>query len=506
MTKKTSRIKGWLPLFVAVLSIFHLFAKKTDELDLDHLYKMAQFSRIAAILKNTAFETLSPHNKFLYIECLARTAKRSEAESLLHKIMADKALCCQAHVTAGIVCTSRGQFVEAEYHFNQALHLDPESPMAKIAMMMLDLYLQKYLEAQEMYEEFMKGNSEWEESYLSHLLGVEVYGTVGDIAKIAELYKVQANKFKKLDKNHHQKFQKNFRLYRKEYKQKAFQSETTSNKVALPFIELTNKDSYAAIPLRIKDKLYKVLLDTGNRVGWTIHSRELEKRLKSRLGGTVLTQIGAEEGILHGHLLLTKRVDFRDLTLQHLPGMYVPKPHPDYPEANLNPLFIKDHVVTLDFMNKEMILRTQERFHNDLMRVTAQSAKVVTLPCYGYEQAFIPVVVNNTHEALAMIETGAEDITINLDFARWHRLSLEPAIKYLPTGKELPYHKTTFQMSFGHFIMQRRAAVVWPLERLADPITGLTPDILLGPDLFMGRFVLTFDPYEKIILITEFSF
>jgi tetratricopeptide (TPR) repeat protein len=491
---------------IVVFSLLHLYANKTDKMDLDHLYKMAQFSRIVAHLKISGFENLSSQEKFLYIECLARNGQGSEAERLLQNTRADKALSCLAYVTAGIVHTSLGHFKKAECHLKQALLLDPEYPRAQMAMTMLELYLQKYQEALKRHEEFLKGNPDWAKSYFSHLLGIEVYGAVGDIAKIADLYEIQAHKFKNLDNKQHQNFRKNSQLYRKEYKNKAFQSKTKSNKISLPFVKLTNKDRYAAISLQIKDKPYKVLLDTGNRVGWTIHSRELEKQLRHRPGGSVLTRIGAEEGMLHGHLLLTKQIDFRDLRLQHVPGMYVPKPHPDYPEANLNPLFIKDRVVTLDFINKEMILRTKARFQDDFNPVISQSGKYVILPWYGYEQAFIPVVVNSTHTALAMIETGAEDITVNLDFARSHHCSLEPAIKYLPTGKEFLYHKTPFLMDIGHFSIHRKKTDVWSLERLADSITGLLPDILLGPDLFKERFVLTFDPYEKIILITELSF
>jgi tetratricopeptide (TPR) repeat protein len=503
MTKKTSPHKVLLALLIAVFSLFHLFAKKMDESDLDFLYKMAQFSRIAAILEGSGFESLTLQDKLLYIECLAKSAQRNEAAKLFQETMADHALSCQTHTTAGIVHTSRGQFVEAEDHLKKALALDPECPKAWMAMMTLELYMQNHEEARNIYEEIKKRNPEWAESYLFHLLGIEVYGALGDIAKIAELHELQADKIKKFDKKQHLNFQKTFRLYRKESKKKAFQSQTATDKVNLPFVELTNKDSYAAIPLKIKDKLYKVLLDTGNRAGWTIHSRELEKGLKHRLGGTVLTQIGGEEGMLHGDLLLTKRVAFQDFTLNHLPGMYIPKPHPDYPDANLNPLFIKDRVVTLDFRNKELILRTKEWFQEDLALASAQPEKTAKLPWYGYEQAFIPVLVNKTHEALAMIETGAEDITVNLDFARWHGLDLKPAVRYLSTGKEFPYHSTSCLVSIGQFRMQREAADVWFFHKLPDPITGLMPDILLGPNLFKDRFVLTFDPYQKIILISE---
>ena len=506
MVRKKSRNTLWLPVFITVFSFPLLLAKKTDSQELDRLYKMAQFSRIASIMKNSDYKTLSLEEKFLYIECLARSAQRNEAKRLLQETETDDAGSIQALVTSGIVHVSCGQFVKAEYHLRQALQQDPGCPKVLMALSMLELYLQKYQAARKTHEEFLEGNPEWEESYLSHLLGLEVYGAAGDIAKIAGLYKIQAKKFKKLDNDQHQNFRKNARLYRKKSQKGVFQSKTATNRVVLPFVELANRAGFAAVSLEIKDEQYKVLLDTGNRVGWTIHSREMEKRLKHKPGGTVLTQIGVQEGKLHGHHLFTKQIKFRDLMLRQLPGLYVPKPRLDYPEANLNPLYIKDRIVTLDFINKEMILRSKERFHDDFAQVSAPTDKAVTLPWYGYEQAFIPVLVNNELTALAMIETGAEDITVNLDFARRHRLSLEPEVKYLPTGKEFLYHKAPIRIQIGPFKSQRRAADVWLLDSLADPITGIMPDILLGPDFFKDRFVLTFDPYQKSILLTEFSF
>lgn len=505
MAQKKSRGQCWLPLIFALFALLPIFAKEQEKRNLDQLYKMAQFPQIAAILKNARYETLTAQDKFLYIECLARSTQRKEAERLLQNVLTDQTPSSPAHTAAGIVYTSCGQFRKAKHHLEQALFLDPENSKAKMTQMMLELYLREYRKAQKTHGEFKESASEWAESYLFHLLGIEVYGAVGDFPKIAELYKIQADKFKKADPKQHQNFQTNSRLYKKESGKIAFLSETTSDKVSLPFFSLAENDSFATISLKFKGIQYKVLLDTGNRAGWTIHSRELEKRLKHRSGGTVLTQIGAEDSMLHGHLLLTKQIDFRDFTLHSLPGMYVPKPHPEYPDANLNPLFIKDRVVTLDFIQKRMILRTEKRFNKDLNQASPKMEKAVTLPWYGYEQALAPIVVNNKHKALALIETGAEDITVNLDFARWHKLVLEPAIKYLPTGNEFSYHKTPLLMSIGHFQLQRQEVDVWFLERMADSLTGFMPDVLLGPGLFWERFALTFDPYKKTILITEFS-
>jgi tetratricopeptide (TPR) repeat protein len=501
-----SPLKAHLTLFIAVFSLFCLSAKKADEGDLDRFYRMGQFSRIVAILENREVHSLPSQDKWFYIECLARSTQRYAAEKLLRENMTGQDSSCQALTTAGIVRTACGQFLKAKDLFAQALELDPECPKAWMAKMMLELYLQNYDEAREIHERIKKKNAEWAESYLFHLSGIEIYGAEGDLSKIAGLYKLQADKLKKIDKKQYRNYRNNFRLFRNGSEKKAFQILTTANRVALPFIEKSSKDSYAVIPLRIYDREFKVLLDTGNRAGWTIHSPELKKRLKQRTGAAVLTQIGAEEEMLHGSLLLTKRLEFRDFTLNRLPGMYIPKPNRDYPDANMNPLFIKDRVISLDFRHKELILRTEERFWQDLERVSGHSDKAVKLPWYGYEQAFIPVAVNSTHEALAMIETGAEDVTVNLDFARSHGLDLKPAIRYLSTGKEFPYHNTSSLISIGQFRLRRQAADVWFFNRAADVITGLMPDVLLGPKLFEGKFVLTFDPFQKIILISDFSF
>ena len=47
-----------------------------------------------------------------------------------------------------------------------------KSPKVLMALSMLELYLQKYQAARKTHEEFLEGNPEWEESYLSHLLGL----------------------------------------------------------------------------------------------------------------------------------------------------------------------------------------------------------------------------------------------------------------------------------------------------------------------------------------------
>ena len=503
-TNERNKIQGLF--FLALSPFLILFANISDKKDFDHLYKMGQFSSCVTILDRSGFANLSIQDKFTYIECLARSARRGEAEKLLLKTMKDSAPSCLSHATSAIVCTSLGRFAEAERFLEQAFRTDPECQKARAALMQLELYTQNSRQAQKTFEESVKGDSDWGEGPFTHLLGMEVYGAVGNMGKIAELYEDLADRYRKLDDRMYQNFRKNSRIYRRQGGRLAFQAQSNGDRVTLPFVEQAGTWNCPAVSLKIDDILYTVLLDTGNRAGWTIHSRELEKKLKNRSGGTVLTQIGAEEEMIHGHYLLTKQIHFRNFALQHVPGIFVPKPSPDYPDANMNPLFIKDRVVTMDFIHNELILRSRDRFLDDLQRASSQAKKPLSLPWYGYEQAFLPVRINDEHRALAMIETGAEDITLNLDFARRTRLVLEPAVKYLRTGKEFLFHITPIQMQIGRFRILREETQVWSLEKMADPLSGLMPDVLLGPDFFKERFVLTFDPYRRIILIGEISF
>jgi hypothetical protein len=194
------------------------------------------------------------------------------------------------------------------------------------------------------------------------------------------------------------------------------------------------------------------------------------------------------------------------IALINLAGMYVPKPHPSYPDANLNPLFIKDRVITLDFIKEVLILRSDERFQNDLDGILARSKHPLILPWYGYEEAFIPVTINGSWKALAMLETGAEDITLSLDFAKRHQMPLEPAEKYLASGKQSLFHRTPLTLSLGPLMFEKPSAEVWPLGQLTNSITGFAPDVILGPDFFKKGWAISFDSFEHRVILSNYTY
>jgi tetratricopeptide (TPR) repeat protein len=486
--------------------IINTFPAQKPSTEIEQLYKEAQFSRIIDILEEKDFNALSSSEKLHLIECLARTSQRNKAQVLLNKIWDNLPLSCEAHATAAIVSLSNGHFTLAEHSIEKALMMNPECPKALMTKMMLLLHLQQYRDALTLYEEFGKKYPLWSDTYLLYLMGIEVYGAAGNLAKIAELYSKKARGLKEENRERSADLHKNSQIYRKASKKRVYMIKSSSDKMVLPFVRTSNEVSYVKICLEIKEKKFNIILDTGNTVGWLIHSRELNTLLKSKQGGASLIQIAGEEGLLHGRHIYTEQVDLGAFSIHHLPGMYVPKPHPSYPEANLNPIFIKDHVVTLDFQADQFIIRSKSKFQEDLEHIVEHPENMTILPWYGYEQPLIPVIVGESQQALVLVETGAEDISLRLEFAQKSQMPLESADRYLATGKKYSHQKTNVKVSLGPYLFERTEAEVWPLDGFADPLMGLAPDIIIGPKAFKDKFVISFDPFEKKIILTHRSF
>lgn len=506
MGKKISFNRICLPLSVFFLLVF-INANQKEELDLTKAYWEANFSLVVDYFQKKDFKELSLQEKLLYIECLARTARSQVAEEKLSQVLGDHLLSSDVLATAGIVYFSMGRLKETEEFIDKALRLDPDHQKASLAKIMLLLYLQQHREAEALYKEFVRKYRLLADTFFVYLVGAELYIASRNLKKISRLYKRRANKLRRSEKRTYENLKKNSRLFRKASWAKTFYVITSKDKVVVPFAESLKQGQFAVLSLEIKDKNFKVLLDTGNEVGWIIHSSELNKSLNSKKGGITLIQIGTEEGFLHGTYIYSKRLDFGKFSINHLTGTYIPKPHQRYHEANFNPSFIRNRVVTLDYIGEKLILRTKERFDQDLnSAATSQSGHFTKLPWFGYKLSFIPVLVSGKADALAMIETGAADITLRLDFARKLRLNLEPAVKYVSTGKEFRYHKSSIKISAGPFQFTRGAAEVWPLDRFFNRITGLAPDVIIGPSALKGRLVLSFDPFDKKIILADTSY
>ncbi len=505
--KKTAFHKIWLCLSASffILHLSHVSQKENP--DLLNLYMKAEFPLIVDYLKKKDFKALSLSEKLLLVECMARTAQGARAEEKLNEILADYPPSSESLTTAGIVNFSNGKLKEAKKYIDTALLLDSDCKKASLAKIMLLLYFQRYQEAQALYEEFSKKHPGWAKSYLFYLIGVEVYSASRNPVKMSLLYKRKANQYKNEDKRAHENLKKNANFFQKASQGQTFQVITQLDNVVIPFKESLDQSRYATVLIRIKDKEFKVLLDTGNSVGWIIHSRDLNELLQSRRGGRLLTQIGTQSGLFYGHHIYCDYVDLGDVKIDHVFGAFVPKPHPSFHDANLNPAFIRDRVVTLDFIRETLVIRTKEKFARDLSSaISGQFKHFTTLPWYGYEHAYIPVIAEGEKNVLAMIETGAEDIALRLDFARKYHLPLKPEVKYLATGEIIHYFKTPLKITAGGFHFNRNAADVWPLDRFYDRITGLSPTVFVGPTALKGKLTVSLDPWEKTIVLADIPF
>lgn len=335
-----------------------------------------------------------------------------------------------------------------------------------------------------------------------YLLGIEVYSAARNLRKLSILYKKRAEKFKKRDKTHSRSLISSSNLLRGAAKKPLFSVEGNSEKIAVPFAADPQDAHQNTIFLTKKGKKYRVLLDTANSAGWIIHNSELRELLKSKKGGRVLAEIGTEMGVMDGYLIHSKEVDFGNFKIDNMIGLYVPKPRPDFYDANLNPAFIRNRVVTIDYIKKRVILRTKERFERDLNSL--QSKNHFKFPWYGYRYTYIPLSIEGK-SGLALIETGAEDIAIKLDFARQLLLPLKQNTKYLADGKTSQYHETQINVLMGKYLIERKAAEVWPFDRFYNRISGLSADIIIGPMAFIDNFALSFDPFDKKIVLSGIS-
>jgi len=507
MEKKATIPKIWLCFFPILVLILSAQPSQKEDFDLPSLYSEAKFPLIAEYLNNKDYETLTHSEKLLLVECMARTAQGDEAEEKLNKILADYPPSSETFFTAGIVYFSKGRLHEASKYLDEALRLDPDCHKASLAKVMLHLYFQQYSEAQAMYEELARKYPEFAKSYLFHLVGIEVYNASRNPMKISELHQKKADEYEEKDKKLGENYQKTARLFRKASRAQTYQLKTQRSMVAMPFAESLDQTPYVTVLLRIKDKNFKIILDTGNSAGWMVHSRELNKLLHSKGGGRLMAQIGTQAGLLYGHYIYCDQVDFGAVKIDHLVGGYVPKPNATFHDATLNPVFLRNRVMTLDFIEEKLIIRTKERFNKDLNSAAFdQSEHFTELPWYGYEHVFIPVSAEGEKPVIAMIETGAEDIALRLNFARKHRLPLEPKLKYLGTGEIVHYFKTPVKISAGDFHFNRNAADVWPLDRFYDRITGFAPDVIIGPSALKERFSLSFNPFEKKIVLADISY
>lgn len=506
---KNVKLKEKKRSITIVLMILILFVnlpgkEKKENLDLEKLYWNAKFFDIVEFFKNRDYKALSLKEKLLYIECLGKTGQGSLALDKINPLLCDHPSESEVLATAGIVFLSVGRLVNAKSYIDRSILVDGKLKKALITKVMLLLYFQEYKKAEILYEDIFKKNRQMESRYLFYLIGVELFKARRNPLKLYKLYKNYAKKNKRGNKSYSRNLKLNYKLFKKTGKGELFDIETESDFVSVPFSGKAIDFRENTINLQIKGKTFKVLIDTGNSIGWMLNNRELKELLNPVKGGRILTRIGTVTGILDGYYVYLNSVDFGCFKINNLIGVFVPKPRAHFYDAILNPIFIRDRVVTVDFEKKQFILRTKGKFDRDIASIVLSKGEdICKLPWYGYKKAFVPAYADENIKGLAEIETGAEDIALRLPFARELNTTLNPKIRYLSTGKIRRYHMVSVLISLGKFRFPRNSAEVWPLEKFTNPITGLAPDIIIGPIALYGKYSVSFDPFDKKIVLEK---
>ncbi|UCH97591.1 MAG: hypothetical protein JSV88_12290 [Candidatus Aminicenantes bacterium] len=488
-------------VFVVIFSMGSPFMwGEVSDINVDRLYLDAGFPRIVEHFEKKDYQKLSLKEKLFFIESLARTSGGFQAKEKLEPLLSVHSSDPGVLATGGAVYLSLGELERARTYIDRALTLRPGFNRAIISRSLLLLYYREFNEARKWYEKLLSLDKEWSGSEFVFLVGIDVYRACADPKKLSELYKTHAQKVKKTNKRYYESLKANSRMHKRAGGNRFFQVETGSDRIAVPFVLGKKTLRLNTIPLTVKGKIFKVLLDTGNATGWLVHSRELNELLKPKTGGRTKARIGTESGMLDGYRQYYRTIDFNFFKLHHVNGIYVPKPHPDFPDANLNPSCITDRVVTIDFVKRELVLQTKEKFESCLSAQPRES--ISRFVWYGYKFPSILVKVRGK-QGLAMVETGAEDIALKLDFLQGLQLQLVPRTKYLANGQVFKYHHAAVVLSIGNFLFKRKAAEVWPLNRFYNRITGVSPDVVIGPKAFEGEFTVSFDSFDKQIILSK---
>ncbi len=493
--------RTFIVLFVWIFTAyFNVLPGQGETKSIDQLYLDVQFPELVRYFEKKDYQKLSLEEKLLFIESLARTGKGLEAKVKLAPLLTSHSFEPGGLACAGAVYLSLGELDRAATYVDKVLTLKPGFGKAVISRILLLLYQRKFADAKVLYEKLLKEDKEIPGSEFVFLIGVDVFRACGEPQQLNTLYKTRAQKVKKTKKSRYDSLKANSRMCKQAGNNTMFQVETAADNVIVPFAQGEKALRLNTISITIKNKTFNVLLDTGNGAGWLVHSRELNELLKPKTGGRTLTRIGTESGMLDGDQQYYKTVDFSTFKIHHVNGIYVPKPHPGFPDANLNPSCIRDRVVTIDFVRKELVLQTKEKFEKYLSTQSEESFSRLTW--YGYKYPTVMVEVKGK-QGLAMIETGAEDIAFKLDFVQGLPLPLIPKVKYLANGQVFNYHHAAIALNVGRFLFGRQAAEVWPLNRFYDRISGVSPDVVIGPGALAGEFSVSFDPFDQQIILLK---
>lgn len=465
---------------------------------LDSLYLESEFQQIMDSLTTDDRDSLSVHDRLLLIESLSRIGRGYDALQFLNDLMRDNEHDSRLLTAAAIAHQSIGRFHEAMVFADSAVLLNPKSTDALLTKATLHLNLRQLDSAGSSLEKAIDIDSALFESKLHSDIAAYVFTACGDADALGDLYRKQAEFYERTGRStdaHAARM--NYLMYAEVDDGDLFTTEADSDIVVLPLMRLYEDHSHRYVPLTVNGATYKVLIDTGNRLGWTVHDGSLEQLLVSKQGGAFTTSSAIMRRNIPGRYVLSDCIDFGEFRITNAIGVSFRKLRSDFPDAILNPVFIRDRVVTIDFLSDRLIFRTKARFDRDIL---ADSAKpLIRVPYFGYRWPYIPVTVNGKHEGIAMIETGSAASWLRQGFVEANGISVEQDSTTDHRDSQ-NYPVTRASISVGDSLIADGTIRVSSM-RYCDPVTGLVESVLIHAGVFDHRYCLTFDPFDNQVIL-----
>jgi hypothetical protein len=461
---------------------------------LDSLYFEAEFALIVSELGELPWDGLTADQQMLLLECQARTGNGYTALRKLEEIRIGHRNSAAWDGTAAAVALSIGRFRLADSLADCALIRDPGNLRARLTKAMLLLYSRRSSLARDLILEILKIDKAFTERFLVYEIAHEVLSAAGDWGALSELCGLLARRYAH-DGNLPAAGNalRDSAMYAGMTGNVFYVAEASEDLIELPLVDLPTRSWRKCVLLNMEGESYRVLIDTGNEAGWTVCHTDLRKCLVSRRGANIPLSSGAILRNLTGYRIVTDSLNLGSAVIRNAHGISFQKPDGEFYDANLNPFFIRNRVVTIDYVGSRLIFRTKDRFESD---IAADSSEVTRVPCYGYRSPLVPVTMNDSLSAIALIETGADDISIHADFTAHLGVSLQVAgSSDSPQSAPLP-----FSMDVGGAVFERAGAQIRP-ARFRDEITGLSYDVMIGSGAFDRKYIVSFDPFDRTMIL-----
>lgn len=459
------------------------------------LYRRGFYGRIVEFCRQADAGALDREPELVLLRSLARSGGGFEAveraEALLESYGDDPAV----RATAATVYLSVGRIEDAVAEVEAALAVDSTESEAWLARAMLDLTRHDGASALVALGEASRADPRLRGAYTTHLHAIRAAQAVRDPQAVVRVLDERARHLEDRglsadDARDHAA------VLRAGAGSTLFAITTEQDLVSLPFERCWPGSPYRCVSLLAGEDQYRVLLDTGNRPGWTVHAPELLETLSQHLGAPSTISTGSVDTLMASRRLMTERIALGGAVIESLPGYFFPKPREPYFDANLNPFFLQDRVVTMDHVHGRVLLRTKDRFDRDM--AAADPSAVARVPIYGTDWGFIPIQVNN-RPAWAMVETGAEIFQLSREFAERADIELAEATMIF-RGREIQHHTAGVEVLVGGLPFFTDTVNVWPAD-LQEPSLAMPYEAMIGPGALEGRFALSYDPFDRMVVI-----